>query len=138
MLGDDVLFLTATELDAVPDFAGHLRWFMKNKPQYAKVISGDEGSRSPEGRDGAHLLAIVRLERLGRILQRMFDEQLFPRRPEPPDVPVRDCARPRRPAAAAAPRAQITHTPFRRAVNAPSETGTAAPHRRRPKAEDCR
>jgi hypothetical protein len=72
-----VRVVTARELAAVPEFAGHLHWFMANKPQYAKVISGDEGSRSPQGRDGSHLLSIVRLERLGRILARMFDESQF-------------------------------------------------------------
>jgi hypothetical protein len=72
-----VRVLTAQELECVPHFAAHLRWFMVNKPQYAKVISGDAGSRSPDGRDGGHLLAIVRLERLGRILQRTFDEAQF-------------------------------------------------------------
>ncbi|MFZ0160889.1 MAG: glucosidase [Kineosporiaceae bacterium] len=72
-----VRLLPQAELTRVPEFDGHLRWFMDNKPRYAAVISGDQDSREPGGREGAHLLAVVRLERLQQILQRVLDEAQF-------------------------------------------------------------
>jgi hypothetical protein len=68
---------TAERLSRAPDFAGHLRWFLANKPAYAAVITGDDDARRPAGRDGAHLLSIVGLERLSRVLSRVLDEAQF-------------------------------------------------------------
>ncbi len=72
-----VRVLDGDELAAAPDFASHLSWFMVNKPQYAAVISGDEVSSGPQGRDGGHLLAIVRRDRLPRIVSRLLDTGQF-------------------------------------------------------------
>ncbi len=72
-----VRVLRADRLGVVPDFAGHLQWFMRNKPRFALEISGDDPSRDPSGRDGAHLLSVVRRDRLGRIVSRLLDEQQF-------------------------------------------------------------
>jgi hypothetical protein len=72
-----VRVLSAQELAAAPDFAGHLRWFLANKPEYAEAITGDDGPPDPGGTDGSHLLAIVRLHRLERIVARVLDEAQF-------------------------------------------------------------
>ena len=68
---------TAQALQQAPEFAEHLRWFLANKPGYAKVISADDDARRPAGRDGAHLLSIVGLNRLPAVLRRVFDEDQF-------------------------------------------------------------
>jgi hypothetical protein len=65
-----VQVITPQILQACPSFAGQLRWFLANRPHFARVISGDDA-------DGGHLLAIVRLERLRRILDRVLDPDQF-------------------------------------------------------------
>ena len=54
----------------LPKFARALDWFIRNKPQYARHINHLHSHSGGEGR----LLAIVGPERLGRILERLFDE----------------------------------------------------------------
>ncbi len=72
-----VRVLSAQELAAAPDFAGHLRWFLANKPEFAEAITGDDAPPPASGEDGDHLLAIVRLHRLERIVARVLDEAQF-------------------------------------------------------------
>ncbi len=56
------------------DFAGHFRWFLANKPQYAEHIAHTHLRDGHEGR----LLSIVDPERrLGRVLAWMLDEAEF-------------------------------------------------------------
>jgi hypothetical protein len=62
--------LSPRTLAALPDFAGHLDWFVANKPQFARHI--DHRHRR-EGTDG-RLLAIVDPDRITRILARLLDE----------------------------------------------------------------
>jgi hypothetical protein len=60
-------------LAKLPGFAERVRWFISHKPQYASVVAHDD-----LGDDRiARLLSIVSPERLGRILERMLDEEEF-------------------------------------------------------------
>lgn len=60
-------------LARLPQFAERVRWFISHKPQYAFVVAHDD-----LGNDRiARLLSIVSPERLGRILERMLDEEEF-------------------------------------------------------------
>ena len=60
-------------LGRLPEFGRRLRWFLANKPRYASVVAHDD-----LGDDRiARLLAIVSPERLGRILERVLDEDEF-------------------------------------------------------------
>jgi hypothetical protein len=63
---------TAT-LQRLPDFAGRLRWFLTNMPQYAGVVGETHVRDGAEGR----LLSMVGPEQLRRILQPMLSEQEF-------------------------------------------------------------
>jgi hypothetical protein len=58
-------------LRRLPNFATHLEWFVRNKPQFARHIDYRHVRNGREGR----LLALVGPERLGRILNRLLDEQ---------------------------------------------------------------
>ncbi len=57
-------------LDALPDFAAHLRWFVENKPEFAQHIDQHHVRDGADGR----LLAIVGPDRLERILARLLSE----------------------------------------------------------------
>ena len=58
-------------LARLPDFAERLQWFVDHKPQFAAAIDHRHVRDGHEGR----LLAIVGPDRVGRILQRLLDEQ---------------------------------------------------------------
>jgi hypothetical protein len=60
-------------LSQLPQFADRVRWFVAHKPRYASVVAHDD-----LGNDRiARLLAIVSPERLGRVLERVLDENEF-------------------------------------------------------------
>ena len=63
---------TAT-LQRLPEFAGRLRWFLTNLPQYAGVVGETHVRDGAEGR----LLSMVGPEQLRRILEPMLSEQEF-------------------------------------------------------------
>jgi hypothetical protein len=63
---------TAT-LQRLPDFAGRVRWFLTNLPQYADVVGETHVRDGAEGR----LLSMVGPEQLRRILAPMLSEQEF-------------------------------------------------------------
>ena len=67
------LTLGQRTLGALPDFAGHLRWFLANKPEYRGVVGSTHVRDGGEGR----LLSVVDGERLTRVLSRMLDEDEF-------------------------------------------------------------
>jgi hypothetical protein len=60
-------------LERLPRFAENFRWFLANRPEYAEFVAGTQELEGVEGR----LLAIVRPERLVRILSRALDEAEF-------------------------------------------------------------
>jgi hypothetical protein len=60
-----------------PGFLAHLRQFLSERPACAEAVVGDEDSLRPEGCEDSHLLAVVRYDRLTRILERVFDEEQF-------------------------------------------------------------
>ena len=60
-------------LERLPDFAGRLRWFATNKPEFAAGIARTHERDGVEGR----LLSVVPPERLARILEVMLDEAEF-------------------------------------------------------------
>ncbi len=60
-------------LDAVPEFAKRLDWFLNNRPDLASLVS-----RWQEKSEGEkHLLSLLRGHRMKKILQRMLDESEF-------------------------------------------------------------
>jgi Glycosyl hydrolase family 63 C-terminal domain len=65
--------LGQSTLARCPEFAGHLRWFLANKPQYAANVAHTHVLDEHAGR----LLAIVSPERLRQILAVMLDEAEF-------------------------------------------------------------
>jgi hypothetical protein len=65
--------LSTDTLQRLPDFAGRVRWFITNLPQYADVV----GETHVGGGDEEQLLSMVGREQLHRILQPMLSEQEF-------------------------------------------------------------
>ena len=65
--------LGKTTLDRLPEFAERFHWFLKNKPQYERVIGATHVREGNEGR----LFSIVHPERLVNILATMLDEDEF-------------------------------------------------------------
>ncbi len=60
-------------LDAAPEFASRLKWFLDNRPDLAGLVS-----RWQEKNEGEkHLLSLLRGHRMKKILQRMLDENEF-------------------------------------------------------------
>ncbi len=60
-------------LEAVPEFAKRLKWFLTNRPDLASLVS-----RWQEKNEGEkHLLSLLRGHRMKKILQRMLDESEF-------------------------------------------------------------
>ena len=59
--------------DRLPYFAGHMRWFLDNKPQLARVVSAVHERDGAEGR----LLSVVDADQLRRMLTLMLDESEF-------------------------------------------------------------
>ena len=60
-------------LHRLPDFAGHLRWLLVNKPRYRGVVGETHTRNGHQGR----LLSIVDPDRLARILATMLAEDEF-------------------------------------------------------------
>jgi hypothetical protein len=60
-------------LNRVPEFTRRLRWYLKNRPEQAKLVS-----RWGEcGKDERHLLSLLRGHRMKCLLRRMLDETEF-------------------------------------------------------------
>jgi hypothetical protein len=60
-------------LDRVPEFTRRLRWYLKNRPELAKLVS-----RWNEcGQDERHLLSLLRGHRMKCLLRRLLDETEF-------------------------------------------------------------
>ncbi len=70
-------------LDALPDFAMRVRWFISNRPELAryapslKSLSDAERSTDAEARSERRLIAIPTRERLVRVLSYLLDEDEF-------------------------------------------------------------
>jgi hypothetical protein len=65
--------LDRSVFDKLPAFTGRLNWFLKHRPQLAKLVS-----RWVEpGHGERHLLSLLRGHRLKRLLRRMLDEAEF-------------------------------------------------------------
>jgi hypothetical protein len=60
-------------LEAVPEFASRLNWFLANRPELASLVSRWEEKSEHE----KHLLSLLRGHRMKKILQRMLDESEF-------------------------------------------------------------
>jgi len=77
MVGLIPLYATTTlgkaTLERLPSFAGHLRWFADNRPEFAETVTNTYQLGMNEGR----LLSIVTPSRLRRILSVMLDDAEF-------------------------------------------------------------
>ena len=60
-------------LEAVPEFAKRLNWFLNNRPDLASLVSRWQ----EKNEDEKHLLSLLRGHRMKKILQRMLDESEF-------------------------------------------------------------
>ena len=60
-------------LEAVPEFAQRLNWFLENRPDLASLVSRWQEKNMSE----KHLLSLLRGFRMKRILKRMLDENEF-------------------------------------------------------------
>ncbi|MFT3936073.1 MAG: glucosidase [Chitinophagaceae bacterium] len=60
-------------LEAVPEFAKRLDWFLQNRPDLASLVSRWQEKSENE----KHLLSLLRGHRMKKILQRMLDENEF-------------------------------------------------------------
>lgn len=60
-------------LDTNPEFANRMNWFLKHRPDLAKLVS----RWYEEGKDEKHLLSLLRGHRMKRLLSRMLDETEF-------------------------------------------------------------
>jgi len=60
-------------LEAVPEFAKRLNWFLHNRPDLASLVSRWQEKSENE----KHLLSLLRGHRMKKILQRMLDESEF-------------------------------------------------------------
>lgn len=60
-------------LRALPEFAARLNWLLDNRPDLATLVS----RWYEEGKEGKHLLSLLRGHRIKRILYRMLDETEF-------------------------------------------------------------
>jgi len=65
--------IEADVFDRLPDFAGRVAWFQKNRPDLCANIS----SLDERGMADRRLLSLVSPDRLRRILSRMLDEKRF-------------------------------------------------------------
>jgi hypothetical protein len=65
--------LGRTTTDRLPYFSGHMRWFLDNKPELARVVSAVHRYDGGEGR----LLSVVDADQLRRVLTVMLDESEF-------------------------------------------------------------
>ncbi|MEP6590549.1 MAG: glucosidase [Gemmatimonadota bacterium] len=65
--------LDQASLDRLPDFSLRLRWFLRHRPDLAKLVSRWEESGEGERR----LLSLLRGHRMKRLLARMLDESEF-------------------------------------------------------------
>ena len=60
-------------LKKLPEFAGHMQWFLDNRPDLADLVS----RWTEKGTDDKHLLSLLRGHRMKRILYRMLSESEF-------------------------------------------------------------
>ena len=60
-------------LDRVPEFTRRLRWYLKNRPELARLVSRWDEC----GKDERHLLSLLRGHRMKCLLRRMLDETEF-------------------------------------------------------------
>ena len=60
-------------LDRLPEFTRRLRWYLKNRPELASLVSRWEEC----GQDERHLLSLLRGHRMKCLLRRMLDETEF-------------------------------------------------------------
>jgi hypothetical protein len=65
--------LGQTTLDAMPEFAKRLNWFIKNRPH----LSGNIAELDVKGEGQRHLLSFLTPERLRQVLRYMLDEDEF-------------------------------------------------------------
>jgi hypothetical protein len=66
-----------TTLEKLPYFAGHLRWFTNNRPEFTESISSTYTQGEGEGEGEGRMFSIVTPSRLRRILLVMLDEGEF-------------------------------------------------------------
>ncbi|GAA4415561.1 glucosidase [Nibrella viscosa] len=60
-------------LQAQPEFANRLRWFLENRPELASLVSRWQ----EPGKGERHLLSLLRGHRMKKLLKRMLDETEF-------------------------------------------------------------
>jgi hypothetical protein len=60
-------------LKKLPTFAGHMQWFLDNRPDLASLVS----RWTEKGTNDKHLLSLLRGHRMKRILSRMLNESEF-------------------------------------------------------------
>ena len=65
--------LDSEEFENNPEFTARLDWFLKNRPDLAKLIS----RWGEKGKNERHLLSLLRGHRMKQILKRMLDETEF-------------------------------------------------------------
>lgn len=65
--------LDSEEFENNPEFTARLEWFLKNRPDLAKLIS----RWGEKGKNERHLLSLLRGHRMKQILKRMLDETEF-------------------------------------------------------------
>ena len=65
--------IEAEWLDKLPDFKRRTEWFLKNRPD----LTNDIACMQAEGKENRHILALVKPERLKRVLRVMLSESEF-------------------------------------------------------------
>ncbi|GAO43395.1 MGH1-like glycoside hydrolase domain-containing protein [Flavihumibacter petaseus] len=65
--------ITKETLDAHPEFAERMDWFLRHRPDLANLVS----RWNETGKDEKHLLSLLRGHRMKRLLMRMLDETEF-------------------------------------------------------------
>jgi hypothetical protein len=63
--------ISAATLKRLPTFAGHMEWFLANKPQYASVCVEDDAGA------GTRLVSLVDRDQLTHLLGRLLDPREF-------------------------------------------------------------
>ncbi len=70
--------IAATTLDRHADFAGRVRWFVANKPEFGEVIAGlDHRVEGDDDAGGGEFLSILDPDRLRIVLAKILDEEHF-------------------------------------------------------------
>ncbi len=65
--------MTKETLDAHPEFAERMNWFLRHRPDLASLVS----RWNEAGKEEKHLLSLLRGHRMKRLLMRMLDETEF-------------------------------------------------------------